>query len=97
MLRQLRQRQTTTRRALILLALLALLGGNVLEAGHSHAPHEVTADCLLYHASANGTCGGAHAVVADFSVTCATPLPLTAPGPRRIVELPPARGPPAHS
>lgn len=97
MSRQLRRTQTTTGRALVLLALLALFGGNLLEAGHSHAPHEVTADCLLYHASANGTCGELHTVIPDYRGTYTTSTSLTAPGPRRIVQLPPARGPPFHS
>ena len=91
-------RHTTAGRALILVALLALFGGNLLEAGHDHEPHEVTADCLLYHASASGVCGGIHHVITpDYRAAVAAPTPLVAPTARIISVRPPPRGPPAHS
>jgi len=90
MFRSWQNRHTSAARALIVVALLAAAGGNLLEAGHSHAPHEVTADCLLLHVSANAVSDGIHA---DLPVLG----PMAAPLLRVIVQLPPPRGPPAHS
>jgi len=97
MFRSWQNRHTSAVRALIVVALLAAAGGNLLEAGHSHAPHEVTADCLLLHVSANAVSDGIHADLPDYRN--ATPVlgPMAAPLSRLIVQLPPPRGPPAHS
>ncbi|MDZ7785202.1 MAG: hypothetical protein U5K56_20375 [Halioglobus sp.] len=97
MFRSWQHRHISAARALILIALLAVAGGNLLEAGHSHAPHEVTADCLLLHVSANAVSDGIHADVPDYRNPTPILSHVAAPRSRVIVQLPPPRGPPAHS
>ena len=80
----------------VMMAVLFLCAIQVVEAGHLHAPSDVSAQCILSGAFTDTAVSTVFATATfnDKSILLSEPGLL--PGTSRTTALPPSRGPPSH-
>jgi hypothetical protein len=94
MITTLRQQRLRLGRLLSVLALLALLGGQVMEAGHDHGASNPAAECLLCQGAADlAAVSSSDRGAADTSAAPCSPLQSTG-APASPFTAYTARGPP---
>ena len=97
MITTLRQQRLRLGRLLSALAMLALLGGQVVEAGHDHGVSNPTAECLLCQGAADlAAVSSGDRGAADTSAALYPPLQRTG-APASAFTAYTARGPPHNA
>ncbi|GAB5451574.1 MAG: hypothetical protein Hals2KO_19020 [Halioglobus sp.] len=97
MLKQRLTDSTALYRALMLVAVLAVFGGQMLEAQHSHAASDNTSECLLCQSSADSALLSTSVrITAQYTEPAPQPMAAT-PVLANVTLRPPARAPPYNT